>query len=136
MSGLQSMIQLAERQSDGALAAWQRLRAQCDEARCKLSLLKQYGENYRNLMHTSLRQGMSATSTIGYFGFIGQIEAVVVRQESEVQDLEKACARQWQELVDARREKRMYEILSERVAAREAATASRRAQAEIDELLQ
>jgi flagellar biosynthesis chaperone FliJ len=39
-------------------------------------------------------------------------------------------------LVDARREKRMYEILGERVAARKLEASSRRRQAEIDEMLQ
>jgi flagellar biosynthesis chaperone FliJ len=38
--------------------------------------------------------------------------------------------------VEARREKRTYEILSERAKMRKADTASRRKQAEIDELLQ
>jgi len=60
----------------------------------------------------------------------------VTRQENEVGRLEAACARQWEELVEIRREKRTYEIVHERAAERELATALRRSQAEIDELLQ
>ena len=88
------------------------------------------------MMSNGLLEGMSATSIMAHIDFIGQIEAVVVRQEAEIQDLEKACGRQLQELVEARREKRKYEILSERAAARDAEAASRRQQAEVDELLQ
>jgi flagellar export protein FliJ len=136
MSGLRTLIDLAHRRSNGALAAWQRLRTECDEARQKLTLLKGHAERYRDLLHVQLRQGMTATSTNAYLGFIGQIEEVVVRQESEIGSLEQACARQWQELVDARREKRIYEILNERAAAREQTAAARRGRAELDQLLQ
>jgi flagellar export protein FliJ len=136
MAGLRTLIDVTRRRTEGALVTWQRLRTQCDDARQKLLLLKQHGDHYRDLMRAGLRQGMPAASTMAYVGFIGQIEEVVVRQETEVGSLEEVCARQWQELVDARREKRMYEILGERAAARELEAASRRGQAEIDELLQ
>jgi flagellar export protein FliJ len=136
MSGLATLIKFAERRAGGALTAWQRLRNQCDEAEHKLLLLKKHGEGYRDVMRAGLQQGMSATSMMAHICFIGQIEAVVVRQESELGNLKEACARQWQELLDARREKRMYEILSERAATRDAEAASRRQHAEIDELLQ
>lgn len=136
MSGLQTLIQFAERRSEAALAMWRRLKAQSEEARQKLALLRQHEQGYRDLMRADLQQGISATSSMAYLGFIGQIDAVAVRQESEVGSLEQACARQWQELVEARREKRMYEILGERAALRKAEASSRRGQAEIDERLQ
>lgn len=136
MSGLQALTQFAGHRTNGALAAWQRLRAQCDEARNKLAVLKQHGQHYRELLHAGLLQGMPATSTMAYLSFIGQIEDVVMRQEKDVGSLEEACVRQWQDLVDARREKRIYEILSERSAARELAVSIRRTQVEVDDLLQ
>jgi len=82
MSGMQSLIDFAERRVEGALTSWQRLKAQHEEARHKLLLLQQHGENYRDLMRTGLESGLSATSTMAYMGFIGQIEAIVLRQES------------------------------------------------------
>lgn len=136
MAGLHKLISHAEDRSDGALATWQRLKAQCDDALKKLSLLKQHRERYRDLLNASLGQGMPALSTMAYLGFIGQIDQVVTRQESEVGRLEAACTRQWQELVEIRREKRVYEIVHERTMSRELANALRRSQAEIDELLQ
>jgi flagellar export protein FliJ len=136
MAGLSKLINVTERRGDGALQAWQRLKAQCDDALMKLSLLKQHRERYRNLLDANLGQGMPARSTMAYLGFIGQIEEVVTRQETEVVRLEEACSRQWQELVELRREKRMYEIVHERAASRELAAALRRSQAEIDDLLQ
>ena len=135
MSGLATLIKLVEHRSDEATVAWQRLAAQRDDAKHKLLLLQKHGEGYRDLMRAELRHGMPAASIVAHLGFIGQIEAVVVNQEGELGQLQEACARQWQELVSLRREKRTYEILSERAAARDAVAASRRLRAEIDESL-
>ncbi|HEY1795498.1 MAG TPA: flagellar export protein FliJ [Stellaceae bacterium] len=136
MAGLNKLIALASHKSDSALATWQRLKKQCDEALMKLSLLKQHRERYREMLRSGLGEGMPAMATMAYLGFIGQIDEVVLRQESEVGRLDQACARQWQELIETRREKRMYEIVHERAASRELAAALRRSQAEIDDLLQ
>jgi flagellar export protein FliJ len=136
MAGLHKLISVTGRKSDAAAATWQRLKAQCDEALMKLSLLKQHVERYRAMLNADLGEGMPAMSTMAYLGFIGQIEEVVLRQESEVVRLEAACTRQWEELTEIRREKRTYEIAQERADERELATALRRSQAEIDDLLQ
>jgi len=136
MAGMHKLIAVAGSRSDGALATWQRLKAQCDEALKKLSLLKQHRERYRDLLNANLGEGMPAVSMMAYMGFIGQIDQVVLRQESEVGRLEAACTQQWQELVEIRREKRIYEIVHERATERELASALRRSQAEIDDLLQ
>jgi flagellar export protein FliJ len=136
MAALHKLISVTEKKSDAAVATWQRLKAQCDDALMKLSMLRQHVERYREMLNTGLGEGMPAVSTMAYLGFIGQIEEVVLRQESEVCRLEAACIRQWEELIEIRREKRTYEIVSERAAERELATALRRSQAEIDDLLQ
>ena len=136
MAALHKLISVTEKKSDAAVATWKRLKAQCDDALLKLSLLKQHVERYREMLNAGLGEGMPAMSTMAYLGFIGQIEEVVSRQENEVGRLEAACTRQWEELVEIRREKRTYEIVHERAVERELATALRRSQAEIDELLQ
>jgi flagellar export protein FliJ len=135
VSGLATLLKLAERRADEAIVAWQRLNAKCDDARQKLVLLQQHRDAYRARTHTGLQQGMPAGALVAHVGFIGQIEAVVVRQTSEIGQLEEACARQWQTVVDARRDKRRYEILAERAAAREAATAAQRTRLETEEAL-
>jgi flagellar export protein FliJ len=136
MASLHKLISVTGKRSDAAVVAWQRLKAQCDEALLKLSLLKQHRERYREMLNSGLGEGMPALSTMAYLGFIGQIEEVVLRQESEVGRLEAACSRQWEQLVELRREKRTYEVFTEKLAERELATALRRSQAEIDDLLQ
>lgn len=133
---MDKLIGIAGRRSQEALRAWQQLRVQCDEAMRKLALLKEYRERYRDLMRGALRDGMPAEAMLAYLDFIRQIEDVVLRQESDIGSLEAACAERWQELVTARREKRMYEILGERAAAEEMQAALRRKEAEVDELLQ
>jgi flagellar export protein FliJ len=136
MAALHKLISVTGKKSDAAVATWQKLKAQCDDALLKLSLLKQHVERYREMLNSGLGEGMPARSTMSYLGFIGQIEEVVTRQENEVGRLEAACTRQWEEVVEIRREKRAYEIVHERATERELATALRRSQAEIDELLQ
>jgi len=136
MAVLDKLISVTGQRSDSALATWQSLKAQCDDALLKLSLLKEHCERYRSQLSASLGNGMPAVSTMAYLSFIGQIEEVVHRQQSEVGRLEAACTRQWQELVELRREKRVYEIVHERAVERELATTLRRSQSEIDDLLQ
>jgi len=136
MAVLHKLISVTGKKSDDALMTWQRLKQQCDEALAKLSLLREYCERYRALLNSNLGEGMPAMSTMAYLGFIGQIEEVVLRQQSEVGRLEAACTAQWQELVEIRREKRVYEIFQERAVERELAAALRCSQAEIDDLLQ
>jgi flagellar export protein FliJ len=135
MSGLDTLIKLAVRRADAAVAAWQRLNAQYDDAKHKLELLHQHREVYRERTQTELQQGARAGSIVTHVGFIGQIEAVVAHQTEELGQLEAACARQWQTVVDARRDKRSYEILAERIATRAAAKTSQRMRVETDEAL-
>lgn len=136
MAGVDKLIGIAGRRSDEALIAWRRLRGQCDEAIRKLALLKQFRERYGSLMRAGLAEGMPAAATMSYLDFIGQIDEVVLRQEGDLGALDAACTKRWEELIAARREKRMYEILAERITAREVEAALRRGQAEIDDLLQ
>jgi flagellar export protein FliJ len=135
MSGLALLLELAGRRADDAVAAWQRLDAQCADARHKLALLEQHRDAYRRLTDSGLRDGMPAGAIAARIGFIGQIEAVLGRQAQELERLEAACAHHWQALVDARRDRRGYEILTERVAARAAAAAARRIGRETDDAL-
>ncbi len=60
---------------------------------------------------------------------------MVAREEVQVRQLEGACEREWADLVAARRNKRMIEILMERQMLREAEEALRRSQSEIDDLI-
>jgi flagellar export protein FliJ len=135
MSGLATLVKLAGRRADEAAAAWQRLDAQCADAKHKLMLLEQHRDAYRALTHHSLRDGMPAGSISARIGFIGQIEAILVRQTQELERLEAACARQWQAMLDARRDRRSYELLAERGAARAATAASLHSRRETDEAL-
>src|SRR5258708_32964813 len=109
MSALHKMIELAEQRSDGALLTWQRLKQQCDEALMKLSLLKQHRGRYHNLFRAGLEQGMPAMSTMAYLGFIGQIDEVVIRQESVVGRIEAPGTQQWRGVCGRRRDKRRCE---------------------------
>jgi len=121
--------------ADKQFVVWRQLIKQCDDGKQKLAQLRQYAEHYRLQMGNQMRDGMAATTTMVFLRFIGQIETVITTQEREVTRLEHACLQQWHHLVEARREKRMYEILRDRAAAEKLSAALRRSQAEIDELL-
>src|SRR3984957_20959471 len=105
MASLHRLISVTGKKSDAAVATWQRLKAQCDDALMKLSLLKQHVERYRQMLNTGLGEGMPAMSTMAYLGFIGQIEEVVLRQGNEVGRLEAGGARPWEQLGELRRER-------------------------------
>lgn len=136
MPRMDKLIDLAASRSDEALRAWQLLRDQCAEAMRKLELLKEYRERYRGRMSAGLEAGMPVAAMRAYMDFIGQIDEVVLRQESGLGTIEQACAQQWEALIEARREQRTFEILGERLAAKDAEAALRRRNAEIDDLIQ
>lgn len=135
-SGIESLIDLAGHRSDDAVVTWQNLQRQCQQALGKLAALQQHRERYDDLMRVRLQQGMSAVATRAYLGFIRQIDDVITQQRVEVERIEAACVRQWQQVIEARREKRVFEVLGERVVAQELATALRASQREIENLLQ
>ena len=136
MSGLATLIKLAERRAQEAVLDWQRLTARRDDAGGKLLRLQQHRQVYRDMMQTGLRRGMPAATIVAHLKFIAQIEAVTVRQQSEFGELEAACAKQYDLVVNARREQRIYEVLSEQIRARAATAASRRQHLETGEILQ
>src|SRR6185437_7143855 len=119
MSGYDSLAEFVGNRANHQQIEWRNLMGQCDGAKRKLG---------------QLGAGMDATATMGFLRFIAQIETVIGKQEIEVARLEQACREQWHRVVEARREKRMYEILRDKAAAEKLGAALRRAQAEIDEL--
>jgi flagellar export protein FliJ len=135
MSSYQSLADFVGDRADRQQVRWRQVMNQCDDSKRKLVQLRQYADRYRAQMTGQLHDGMDATATMGFVRFIGQIETVIAKQESEVARLDQACHQQWQQLVEARREKRMYEILRDKASAEKLAAELRRGQAEIDELM-
>lgn len=135
MTSYQSLADFVGGHADKQQVVWRNLMSQCDGAKRKLLQLRHYAERYRLQMRGNLSDGMEAMATMVFLRFIGQIETVITKQENEVARLEQAVLEQWHRLVEARREKRMYEILRDRAAAEKLALALRRSQTEIDELM-
>jgi len=132
---LHAIGKVAERQLEEAQRRWGVLAKECAAARRKLNLLRQYGENYRIQLESGVRQGLAASQAMLVATFIRRVADVVAREEAQVQQLEEACEREWAELVEARRHKRMIEILIDRDALRKAEETLRRSQREIDDLI-
>jgi flagellar export protein FliJ len=132
---LQAMGKLAERQVEEAQRRWATLAKECAAARHKLNLLRQYGDSYRSQLETGAQRGVVASQAASVAAFIRRVADVVAREEIQVRQLEGACEREWADLVAARRNKRMIEILVERQMLREAEEALRRSQGEIDDLI-
>lgn len=135
MTSYQSLADFVGDRADRLQVRWRQVMGQCDEAKRKVVQLRHHAERYRQQMGRRLNDGMEATATMGFHRFIVQIEAVIAKQETEVARLEQLCLQQWHHLVEARREKRMYEILRDKMAAEKLSAALRRSQTEIDELM-
>ncbi|MBV9826689.1 MAG: flagellar export protein FliJ [Alphaproteobacteria bacterium] len=135
-ASMKMLIGSVEQRTEGALATWQSMRQECQQALDKLEVLKRHRERYSELLRGGLQNGMSGFATSAYLGFIKKIDDVVLTQQGEVIRIEAACARQWEQVVALRREKRTYELLGERSETRELQTALRRSQREIDDVLQ
>ncbi|HYL31661.1 MAG TPA: flagellar export protein FliJ [Stellaceae bacterium] len=132
---LHAMGKMADRQVEEAQRRWAVLAKECAAARRKLNLLRQYGDSYRAQLEDGGRQGVAASQAASVAAFIRRVADVVAREEMQVRQLEGACEREWADLVVARRNKRMIEILMERQMLREAEEALRRSQSEIDDLI-
>lgn len=135
MSNYDSLAVVGASRADEQFGIWRHLMNQCQEAKHKLATLSQFAERYRAQMRHHLETGMPAAASMNFVSFIAQIEAVVRKQASEVTRLETLCAEQWQILIEARRDKRMYELLRDRAAEAELAAGLKKSQAELDELL-
>ncbi|MGH7072996.1 MAG: flagellar export protein FliJ [Stellaceae bacterium] len=135
MSGYQNLADFVGKEANRQFVAWRGLMDQCDNAKRKLAQLRQYAERYRQQLQSQLADGLAANSTMVFLGFIGQIESVIAKQERDVARLDLACRQQWQKLVEARRERRMYEILDDRAETEKMAADLRRRERELDELL-
>jgi flagellar export protein FliJ len=136
VSGFANLLRLARHRAEAALVAWQRADGQCADAKAKLAALERHAEAYRNRLKARLQQGVPAAVVAAELGFIGQIATVAARQRVELGQLEAASAHHWQELVSVRRVQRMYQLLSERAAARATETARLRQQRAADEAMQ
>jgi flagellar export protein FliJ len=135
MSNYQSLADFAGDRADQQQVQWRLLMGQCDAAKRKLGQLRHYAERYRSQMGAHLANGVDATAAMGFLRFIEQVESVVTKQQREVERLDLACREQWQRLVEARREKRMYEVLRDRTVAEQVQADLRRSQIELDELM-
>jgi flagellar export protein FliJ len=135
MSNYRSLADFAGDRADQQQVQWRMLMGQCDAAKRKLGQLGHYAERYRAQMGAHLADGLDATAAMGFLRFIEQVETVVAKQQREVARLDLACREQWHRLVEARRERRMYEVLRDRAVAEQVQLALRRSQIELDELM-
>ncbi len=91
-SALDTLIDLAHRETDdAAIRLGNALRAG-EEARQKLDLLQQYRDDYTDRCQASLTQGISATHFMNFQAFMQKLDCAVAGQRKVVDDTQQRIA--------------------------------------------
>lgn len=91
-SALDTLIDLAHRETDDAARRLgEALRAD-EEARQKLDLLQQYRDDYATRCQASLTQGISATHFVNFQGFMQKLDCAIAGQQKVVVDTQERVA--------------------------------------------
>jgi flagellar protein FliJ len=132
-SALDTLIELAQTQTDDAARRLGALNAQGMDMEAKLALLVQYWHEYCARFQTSMQRGLTASDWRNYQEFLNKLDAAIIQQREAL-----ASARQrveagqvaWQ---SARRTLKSYDTLAQRHVRAKLLHLARREQKETDE---
>lgn len=133
--GLTALGKSADREVEAAQRRWAALSKECAGGRQKLVLLQQYGEGYRAQLEAGACQGLAAGQAVAITAFMRRIAEIIIIEEGRVRQLEETAEREWTRLVEARRQRKMIDLLTERDAQKKLEVELRRSEREIDDLL-
>jgi flagellar FliJ protein len=130
---LQSLLGLAQSQSDDAAKRLHALRARWLEAEEKLRQLMGYQEDYRMRLLESSRQGLSVSSWRDYQLFLDKLQLAIRQQQAEVLQ----CKGRWEagqrEWLAEQRKLKAYGTLAQRHERSEERREAQQEQRELDE---
>lgn len=91
-SALETLIDLAHRETDDAAKRLGAALRAGEEARQKLDLLKQYRDDYNTRCQASLTQGISATHFMNFQAFMQKLDCAIAGQQNVVDDTQHRIA--------------------------------------------
>ncbi len=113
-TAIQTLIELASKESDAAAENLGRKIRTAGELEQKLALLMQYRNDYEARFHASRTEGVTIAGYRNFQSFLGKLDVAIESQQRIVKEAQKHVAdgkKAWQE---AERKKMSYSTLSER----------------------
>lgn len=133
ISALETLIDLAQRESDACAKRLGAALKAVEDAEQKLKMLQGYRDDYANRLDAAMMDGMTPFARQNFVAFLGKVEhavdgqAEVIRHAQYKADKEK---KSWQE---SERKRLSYRTLTERAAAQALALDSKRDQKMMDD---
>jgi len=132
-SALDTLIELATRDTDEAAKRLGRAMKAAEEAEQKLVLLSQYRDDYMVRCQQSLQTGLTAAAYANFQQFIGKLEQAVIGQQSAIRDARLIVERERRAWQECERKRMSYGTLAERAAKAQQAKENKRDQKQMDE---
>ncbi|HWT70872.1 MAG TPA: flagellar export protein FliJ [Oxalicibacterium sp.] len=132
-SALETLIELAVRDSDEAAKRLGKCVATAAEAEQKLELLKQYREDYAQRFQQNLTSGLSANGYHNYQVFLAKLEQAITGQQQVVQDAHQRVERERSAWQACERKRMSYDTLATRAQKAQQVKENKRDQKQMDE---
>jgi flagellar FliJ protein len=130
---IQTLIEIAEKNSDDAAKQLGRMISVHAETEKKLNLLIQYRDDYVLKFQTNAQRGLSAAQYMNYQQFIGKLEEAITGQKVVVEDAKlriDAARVNWQ---NQEKKRLSYDTLHDRAVAAETSRQAKQDQKNLDE---
>lgn len=113
-SALDTLIELATKQTDEAAKRLGRAIRTTEEAEQKLQLLLQYRDDYMTRFQTSLQSGLSAAGYRNFQLFLDKLDEAIKGQQRVVQDTQRRVTKERDAWQDSERKRMSYDTLATR----------------------
>jgi flagellar FliJ protein len=132
-SPIETLIEIAERETDDAAKRLGNAIRHQEEATGKLNLLLQYRDDYESKFQTSAAAGLNASQYGNFLAFLNKLNAAVDGQRKIIEDAERKVALAKQQWQSCEKKRLSYNTLDKRVKQQAQKKESKRDQKQTDE---
>lgn len=132
-SALETLIDLAQRESDERARRLGAARRVEEDAQQKLDMLLGYRDDYAQRLEAAQMAGITPQAYHNFVAFMGKLDMAISGQREVLQQAERRTAAEQRGWQDSERKRLSYRTLSERAAAAAQALENKRDQKQMDD---
>lgn len=133
LSALETLIELATKQSDDAAKRLGKAVRAGDDAQQKLQLLMQYRDDYAARLRSSAATGLTASGYRNFQMFLDKLDDAIASQQRAVQDAQRRVNNERNAWQSSERKRMSYDTLATRAMNAQLLKQARREQKQTDE---
>lgn len=133
LSALETLIELATKQSDDAAKRLGKAVRAGDDAQQKLQLLMQYRDDYAARLRSSAATGLTASGYRNFQMFLDKLDDAIASQQRAVQDAQRRVSNERNAWQSSERKRMSYDTLATRAMNAQLLKQARREQKQTDE---